>query len=79
MVFVAFATLLCSGWFLHLLHRKLLDCRVTNLKRNVKPRGKDQRMYVWLYSTTLSGEGQQEGHGMREVCLSLSLSRYFRQ
>ena len=36
MIFAAFAKLLCGGWFLHLLHRELLHCRVTNLKRNVK-------------------------------------------
>ena len=36
----------------------------------------DQCMYGRFYSTTLSGEGRQEGHGMFE--LSLSLSHYFR-
>ena len=36
----------------------------------------DQCMYGRFYSTTLSGEGRQEGHGMFEF--SLSLSYYFR-
>ena len=34
----------------------------------------DQCMYGRFYSTTLSGEGRQEGHGMFELSLSLSLS-----
>ena len=66
MIFAAFAKLLCSRWFLHLLHRELLHCRVTNLKRNVKFRWRRSR----LYSTTLSGERQREGYGMFEVSLS---------
>ena len=33
----------------------------------------DQCMYGRFYSTTLSGEGRQEGHGMFEFSLSLLL------
>ena len=33
----------------------------------------DQCMYGRFYSTTLSGEGRQEGHGMFELSLSLLL------
>ena len=37
----------------------------------------DQCMYGRFYSTTLSGEGRQEGHGMFELSLSLIIIYYY--
>ena len=77
MVFAAFATLLCSGWFLHLLHRELLHCRVTNLKRNVKFRGKNQN--ACMFDCTLPLWVVKGSKKDMAYVKSLSLSRYFRQ
>ena len=52
---------------------RVLHCWVTTLERKVKFRWRRPSMYSWFYSTTLCGEGRQEGHDMYEVSLFLSL------